>query len=166
MLNHWINHILRLRSEWTLPFVASLLCCCVTGGPRNITVAPLLYSQCNVLVDASSPWRQKLQHIDITRLTYNALWRHGPGPPRYKEGRLYIVKWSAMGWRRLVLKCIWLPCGGCICTCIWFIRICNCICIWFKCIWLESNTNQMRVKWDCVLLLLHNVYFLSWFRLE
>ena len=30
-------------------------------------MAPLLYSQCNVLVDASSPWRQKLQHIDITR---------------------------------------------------------------------------------------------------
>ena len=89
MRNHWINHIFRLRSEWTLPFVASLLCCCVTGGPRNITVAPLLYSQCNVLVDASSPWRQKLQHFDITRLTYNALWRHGPGPPRYKEGRLY-----------------------------------------------------------------------------
>ncbi len=90
MRNHWINHILRLRSEWTLPFVASLLCCCVTGGPRNITVAPL-YSQCNVLVDASSPWRQKLQHIAITRLTYNGLWRHGPGPPRYKEGRLYMV---------------------------------------------------------------------------
>ena len=38
-----------------------------------ISVAPLLYSQCNVLVDASSPWRQRLQHIDITRLTYNAL---------------------------------------------------------------------------------------------
>ena len=89
MRNQWINHILRLRSEWTFPFVALLLCCCVTGSPRNITVAPLLYSQCNVLVDASSPWRQKLQHIDITRLTYNALRRHGPGPPRYKEGRLY-----------------------------------------------------------------------------
>ena len=47
-----------------------------------------------MLVDASSPWRQKLQHIDITRLTYNALWRHGPGPPRYKEGRLYKQSWT------------------------------------------------------------------------
>ena len=80
----------------------------------------------------------------------------------------YIANTSGMHARahtRLVLKCIcickckckcgictctciWLPCGGCICTCIciWFIRICTCTCIWFKCIWLESNAKQMRIK--------------------
>ena len=41
-------------------------------------------------VDGSSLWRQRLQHIDITRLSYNAVRRHGTRLPRYKEGRLYL----------------------------------------------------------------------------
>ena len=44
----------------------------------------------HVLVDGSSLWRQRLKHIDITRLSYNAVQHHGTRLPRYKEGRLYI----------------------------------------------------------------------------
>ena len=43
----------------------------------------------HVLVDGSSLWQQRLQHIDITRLSYNAVQPHGTRLPRYKEGRLY-----------------------------------------------------------------------------
>ena len=43
----------------------------------------------HVLVDGSSLWRQRLQHIDITLLSYNAVRHHGTRLPRYKEGRLY-----------------------------------------------------------------------------
>ena len=43
----------------------------------------------HMLVDGSSLWRKRLQHIDITRLSYNAVRRHGTRLPRYKEGRLY-----------------------------------------------------------------------------
>ena len=42
----------------------------------------------HVLVDGSSLWRQRLQHIDITLLSYNAVRHHGTQLPRYKEGRL------------------------------------------------------------------------------
>ena len=45
----------------------------------------------HVLGDGSSLWRQRLQHIDITRLSYNAVRHHGTRLPRYKEGRLYLL---------------------------------------------------------------------------
>ena len=46
----------------------------------------------HVLVDGSSLWRQRLQHIDIKRLRYNAVRHHGTRLPRYKEDRLYMWK--------------------------------------------------------------------------
>ena len=45
----------------------------------------------HVLVDSRSLWRQRLQHIDIARLSYNAVRHHGTRLPHYKEGRLYLV---------------------------------------------------------------------------
>ncbi len=56
-----------------------------------------------MLVDGSSLWRQRLQHIDITRLSYNAVRHHGTRLPRYKEGRLYNL---------LLLHPFPLLCGG------------------------------------------------------
>ena len=45
----------------------------------------------HMLVDGSSLWWQRLQHIDITRLSYNAVRQHGTRLPRYKEGRLFDI---------------------------------------------------------------------------
>ena len=58
-------------------------------------MASLIWFSMHVLVDGSSLWRQRLQHIDITRLSYNVARHHGTRLPRYKEGRLYIIKGSS-----------------------------------------------------------------------